>query len=120
MTEHTTQQFKEFDRRFDGKYIINEDNCTEHRNKKGYGKLPELDKGEKWKSNDDVDKGAQTTDFLHSPNVIVEPNAYLNQLASSEDKMKARNTYGLVKKNAARSFTFTYRTGKCIDETQHK
>ena len=47
VTEHATKQIKEFDRRFDGKkYIINEDNCAEHRNKKRYGKLPELDKGE--------------------------------------------------------------------------
>ena len=47
MTEHAAKQIKEFDRRFDGKkYVINEDNCAEHRNKKGYGKLLELDKGE--------------------------------------------------------------------------
>ena len=43
MTEHATQQIKEFDRRFDGKkYIINEGNCAEHWNKKAYGKVLEF------------------------------------------------------------------------------
>ena len=60
----------------------------------------------------------KTTDFLHSPNEIVEPNAYLDQLTNSEDKTQVGNTYGLVKKIAAHSFTFTYRSGKCKDETQ--
>ena len=57
-------------------------------------------------------------DFLHSPYVIVEPKAHMYQLANSEDKTKARNTYGLFIKNATRSLTFTYRTGKCNEETQ--
>ena len=57
VTEHATKQIKEFDRRFDGKkYIINEENCAEYWNKKGYGKLPELDKGEKWKSKNGDDE----------------------------------------------------------------
>ena len=119
VTHHTTKQIKEFDRRFDGKkYVINEENCAEHRNTKGYGKWPELDKGEKWKSKNGDDESEWANDFLHSPINIVVPNAYLNQLGNSEDKMKARNTYGLFKKIAARSFTFTYRTGKCNEETQ--
>ena len=121
VTEHATKQIEEFDRRFDGKkYIINDDNCAEHRNKMGYGKLRELDKGEKWKSNNDGDESARMNDFLHSPNVIVEPTTFMYQLANSEDKREARNTYGLFKKNATRSLTFTYRTVKCNDETQDK
>ena len=119
VTKQATKRTKEFDRRFDGKkYIINDDNYAEHRNKMGYGKLPELDKGEKWKSDDDGDESARMNDFLHSPYVIVEPTTLMNQLANSEDKRKARNTYGLSKKNATRSLTFTYRTVKCNDETQ--
>ena len=40
VTEHATQQIKEIDRRFDGKkYIINEENCAEHWNKKVCGKM---------------------------------------------------------------------------------
>ena len=73
----------------------------------------------KWKFNDDDDdESAQTTDFLHSPNAIVEPYAYLSQLINLEDKKKVRNTYGLDKKNAAHILNITYRTGKCNDKTQ--
>ena len=118
-TELATQQVKEIDRRFDGKkYIINEDNCAEHWNKKVCGKMSESKTDVKWKFNDDDDESAQTTDFLHSPNAIVEPYAYLSQLINLENKKKVRKTYGLDKKNAAHFLTITYRTGKCNDETQ--
>ena len=40
----------------------------------------------KEKFNDDDDECAHTNGFLHSPTSIVETNAYLNQLISSEDK----------------------------------
>ena len=60
----------------------------------------------------------QTTDFLHSPNAIVEPNAYLNQMIKFEDMKKVRDTYESDKKKATHAFTFTSRSGKCKDETQ--
>ena len=117
--EHATQLTKEIVRRFDGKkYITNEDNCAVHWNKKVCGKMSESKTGVKWKFNDDDDESEQTIVFLYSPNVIVEPYAYLSQLINLEDKKKVRNTYGLDKKNAAHFLTITYRTGKCNDETQ--
>ena len=119
MTEHATQQIKEVTRRFDGKKkIIKEDQCAEHRNTKVHGYMPVITTDEEWKFNDDDDENMQTTDFLHSPNEIVEPNAYLNQMISSEDTKKVRDTYSLDKKNAAHTLTFTYRSGTCKDETQ--
>ena len=51
-------------------------------------------------------------DFLHSPYVIVVPNAYLNQLTNSEDKMKSRNTYGLVQKDCGALFHLHLQDGK--------
>ena len=119
VSEHATQQVKEIDRRFDGmKYIINEDNCAQHWNKKVYGKMSESKTDVKWKFNEDDDESAQTTDLLHSPNAIVEPYAYLSQLINLENKNNVRNIYGLDRKNAAHFLTITYRTGKCNDETQ--
>ena len=56
MIEHATQQIKEVARRFDGKkYIINEDNCAEHRNKV-YGKMPGVTTDEEWRLNEDDDE----------------------------------------------------------------
>ena len=55
---------------------------------------------------------------LFLPKEETFPVPYLNQLISSEDKKKVRNTYSLDKKNDAHIITFTYRTGKCKDETQ--
>ena len=80
--------------------------------------MSESKTGEKWKVNDDDDESAQTTGFLHSPNVTVEPYAYLSQLFNLKNKKKVRNTYVLDRKNAAHFLTTTYRMGKCNDETQ--
>ena len=119
VTEHATQQVKNIDRRFDGKkYIINEDNCAEHWNKKACGKMSESKTDVKWKSNDEDDESAQTTDFLHSPNAIVEPYAYPSQLINLKNMKKVRNIYDLDRKNAAHFLTINYRSGKRNDETQ--
>ena len=99
MIEHATQQIKEVARRFDGKkYIINEDNCAEHRNKKVYGKMPGVTTDEEWRLNEDDGKYLQTIDSQHSPNVNVVPNAYLNQTTEFEDMKKVGGTYESDKK----------------------
>ena len=119
MTEHATKQIKEFNRRFDGKkYIIKEDQCAEHRNTKVHGYMPVITTDEEWRINEVEDENLQTSDFQLSPNAIFEPNAYLNQMIRSEDTEKVRDIHCLDNKNAAHTLTFTYRSGKCKDETQ--
>ena len=48
-------------------------------------KWPELVKGEKWKLNNGDIESECKNDFQHSPKVLVVPNAYMYQLAISDD-----------------------------------
>ena len=50
------------------------------------------------------DENLQTIDFQHSPNAIVEPNAYLNQMIKFENMKKGRGTYESDKEEATHVF----------------